>query len=374
MKSFSRFERSYLLLPACAAAVLCLAGCANQTELLLPEGAFTPENTRDIPADNASPAPGIGVHRPANSDTIIGTLSVPADDIAPDPVVKDKKPAVSVRRPPVKKVAADDVIYKVRKGDTLGAIAKRHKTNWRAIAQYNGLDSKARIYPGQTIRIPKVSTKAVPHPVAAKAAVKNGKFADSGKIHVVKKGEYPGMIAAKYKVRLNDLLELNNIKGKKVIYVGQKLRIPAAVPVTAKKTPVKKTAKKTVVKKPAVKKAPSKKVQPRKKAAVPVIADKKKDATGDDVLNDLDKSSSAPAGTAETAPAVSSNVSVAPVKDDRGPAFDAETVAITLNKDMTLEQVAKMYDRSLETLKKLNPHLNPGEVLKASTTIKIPIF
>ena len=38
MKSLFRLNRSLLLLPVCAAAVVTVAGCSMETELLMPEG------------------------------------------------------------------------------------------------------------------------------------------------------------------------------------------------------------------------------------------------------------------------------------------------------------------------------------------------
>ncbi len=44
--------------------------------------------------------------------------------------------------------------YEVRAGDTLGAIAQRHKVSLPALLAANGLRSRSRIYPGQSLIIP----------------------------------------------------------------------------------------------------------------------------------------------------------------------------------------------------------------------------
>lgn len=385
MKSLFRLNRSLLLLPVCAAAVVTVAGCSMETELLLPEGAFTPENSAAIPSNNVSPAPGIGIQGPADSASIGGTTTV--DDVldmqpvsvpaAKEPV-KDsvKTPDAPVRRPAVSKTVAGEV-YKVKKGDTLGSIAKRYKTNWRALAEYNGLDGKARIFVGQTIRIPVTAASASPANAPAKTATAKP-AADSGKIHVVKKGEFPGKIAAMYKVKVADLLALNNLTVKSTIRVGQKLRIPNASAAPAK------NVKKDAAKKPAAKKA-TKKVtkQPAKKADknvrksdnIPVVDEQKQQkTTGDDVLNDFDGKENTATSKTTVAVSASTNVAVATPAAEKEAAKDSHTLSLTLDKDMTLEQAAKAFDRSVESLKKCNPSLNDGDVIKAGTTLAVPIF
>jgi LysM repeat protein len=51
--------------------------------------------------------------------------------------------------------------------------------------------------------------------------------ADSGKTHVVEKGETPLTIAHKFKVQFDDLLAINHIDDPHKLQIGQKLIIPA---------------------------------------------------------------------------------------------------------------------------------------------------
>lgn len=54
--------------------------------------------------------------------------------------------------------AADfDEIYEIKKGDTLGKIAKHYNTTWQKIHQYNKdvIKNPDLIHPGQKIKIPK---------------------------------------------------------------------------------------------------------------------------------------------------------------------------------------------------------------------------
>ncbi|MGX2040873.1 transglycosylase SLT domain-containing protein [Methylocaldum sp. MU1018] len=61
---------------------------------------------------------------------------------------------------------------------------------------------------------------------ARKAALKSGRASKRNRLHVVRPGESPHLIAAKYGVRLHKLLMLNAIKQRTVLRPGQRLRIP----------------------------------------------------------------------------------------------------------------------------------------------------
>ena len=55
--------------------------------------------------------------------------------------------------------------------------------------------------------------------------------------------------------------------------------------------------------------------------------------------------------------------------------FDADnTIEINIEREMTLEETARAFDRSYSTVKKLNPDIQPDVRLKAGTAVKIPIF
>lgn len=52
-----------------------------------------------------------------------------------------------------KAAVANRKYYKVRKGDTLGKIAKRHGTTVKKLCKINGISTKARLKPGRKIRV-----------------------------------------------------------------------------------------------------------------------------------------------------------------------------------------------------------------------------
>ena len=97
-------------------------------------------------------------------------------------------------------------IYRVRRGDNLYAIAKRHKTTVYKLKKINGLKN-GRIYPGQKLFLRS-----------------RGYHRGSLQHYLVRKGDSLMRIARKFRIRLVDLKKLNGIKGSR-IFVGQKLRI-----------------------------------------------------------------------------------------------------------------------------------------------------
>lgn len=65
----------------------------------------------------------------------------------------------------VPETVADDVVYTVQKGDTLGTLARSKLDapgRWRDVASYNGLPDPDRIAPGQTLRLKPLWLKGTP--------------------------------------------------------------------------------------------------------------------------------------------------------------------------------------------------------------------
>jgi len=107
--------------------------------------------------------------------------------------------------------------YKVKKGDSLSAIAKRHGVNMNAIKQvsFEEITNKNIISPDTILLLPK-STPAKPvKPPAGKTYV--------AKTYVVKKGDTLSGIASRLNASYATLATINKIKDPNKIYVGQRL-------------------------------------------------------------------------------------------------------------------------------------------------------
>ena len=98
--------------------------------------------------------------------------------------------------------------YRVRKGDTVSQIAKRHQIAMAHLLKYNGLKANTLIRPGQKLKIPNRKDPA-----------------SQVRIHVVRQGETLFKIADQYRTTVSKLLEWNQLKSESLIIVGQKLLV-----------------------------------------------------------------------------------------------------------------------------------------------------
>ena len=169
------------------------------------------------------------------------------------------------------------VYHRVRKGDTLSAIAKKHKTSIRAISSVNNINQKHTIIAGKVLKIPSrginlknsaVASHKIEPGKTLRYTVRRGdnlwniarKFDTStktimivnklqsttlsigqrlyitskgnfkiaqtkGSTYSVRSGDSPFLIAKKYNMNLNRFLALNHLSKRSTIFPGQKLLI-----------------------------------------------------------------------------------------------------------------------------------------------------
>ncbi len=106
-------------------------------------------------------------------------------------------------------------IYVVRRGDTLRILAARYGTTVNYLASLNGLRNPDFIWVGQSLRVPSSSSGTADQSQA------------STTIHVVQRGEYVAQIARKYGTTVSAIAGANNLINPSLLYVGQRLVIPA---------------------------------------------------------------------------------------------------------------------------------------------------
>ena len=73
-------------------------------------------------------------------------------------------------------------------------------------AEYNNISNPNKIYVGQIIKIPTINNT-------------------SSEYYTVKSGDTLSSIAKKYNTTVTKLVNLNNIKNKNLIYVGQTIKV-----------------------------------------------------------------------------------------------------------------------------------------------------
>lgn len=107
-------------------------------------------------------------------------------------------------------------VHTVRRGETLGGIAKRYGVSLAEVMKLNNIRNAARIEVGQPIRLP-VGARSRPAPRLAT-------------VHVVRRGETLSHIARKYRVTVEGLMRINGLSDPSLVRVGQRLRLTGDPP------------------------------------------------------------------------------------------------------------------------------------------------
>ena len=102
----------------------------------------------------------------------------------------------------------------VKPGDTLSEIAARYQVSLRALMRVNGLSNSDLVVAGTTLQLPGTGSSS------------SSAYSGSGR-HTVRSGETLSTIAARYKVRQRDLVALNNLPNANDLYIGQSLKLPS---------------------------------------------------------------------------------------------------------------------------------------------------
>jgi membrane-bound lytic murein transglycosylase D len=100
-----------------------------------------------------------------------------------------------------------DMYHKVRRGESLSVIAARYDTSVRELVSLNGLKSKHRIRVGQTLRLP-FAGQGIP---------------DGAETYTVRNGDSLSLIASRAGITQASLMDMNGLRDKNKIYVGQTL-------------------------------------------------------------------------------------------------------------------------------------------------------
>ncbi len=150
--------------------------------------------------------------------------------------------------------------YKIKPGDTLSAIAVKHKVSTKSLMAANKISDASKIRSGQILKIPgksaTIATKSNTSnkkQVATKQSSKKSNTKNSGgkkskktavakaKTHKIASGETLLGIAIKYDVSTKNLMQANNIGDASKVRAGQVLKIPSDNTAVAEKKVKPKT-------------------------------------------------------------------------------------------------------------------------------------
>lgn len=110
-------------------------------------------------------------------------------------------------------IASERVTHKVRSGESLSVIARRHKVSVRELQKWNNISNPHKLRAGRTLTV-----FHSPAPVTAAPL--------SGTIrHTVQRGDSLWSISRHYKVKLNDLIRWNDLSKNAIIRPGQSIKI-----------------------------------------------------------------------------------------------------------------------------------------------------
>jgi membrane-bound lytic murein transglycosylase D len=146
-------------------------------------------------------------------------------------------PELIMARVPSNELYASQVVsrtHRVRKGESLAAIAQRYGMSAQRLAEMNNMSANASLRAGRHLNLPEqlprllTATVASSAPVSAKSPSPENATAASAPaddFYVVRRGDSLQLIAARVKVPEQQLLRMNSLKDPDRLYEGQRLRI-----------------------------------------------------------------------------------------------------------------------------------------------------
>jgi membrane-bound lytic murein transglycosylase D len=109
--------------------------------------------------------------------------------------------------------------YRVHRGDTLSKIARRFSVRESELVSLNGLRSKHKIRVGQLLRLPLGDEPTARTRVAREKRPSDGRYK-------VRRGDSLSAIAKRFGVSQSELTQLNGLRNRNTLHVGQVLKIP----------------------------------------------------------------------------------------------------------------------------------------------------
>lgn len=279
-----------------------------------------------------------------------------------------------------------DGTHCLRKGETVGAVAKRYGISVQALLKANGIRDARRVTVGRALAIPGQASKSSgPEVVASKSKASK----TVSVTHRIRSGETLGTVASRHGMTASALARYNGIRDLHKVRVGQAIQVPGRAPVaTAPKAQAQKVALKASPVEPRV---ATREVE-RSAYTVPSVTDPPRPATqrshkvksGENVAaiakrygvdadallraNGLRNAKRLQAGQSLKIPAVASAAKAGkrqPMKLVSSPATH------TVRSGDTVYSIAQRYKVSVKTLCSTNG-LGNGKKLRVGQKLRIP--
>jgi LysM repeat protein len=349
---------------------LLFAGCQNHNMLNTRGYIPAPESEYTAPSTPPAQSPGL----------VVETIPVkPKPSFEQEQKPVQYQPTEIITKQPARPVISSPEKYTVKKNDSLSKIGRQYGVGAATLAAYNKIDINKPIHIGQVILIPPPGTEVdisnVKLKQITKPKVTNTTQATSSKTaelsngyYIVKRGDSVSRIAARFKIKRADLMAANNINERSILKIGQKMVIPGKTSAIVEKSAVTKTPAAT---------AP---VSPAAESVVPAA-----NGSVDDILSDVkDPISNIP--SVPTLPSENTNTNIpsekAPTANITAPADTSvpavppvdsnKRSSIEVTTDTTLAQIAAQYGVNLDALKKANPDIKDGQIIRAGRIVFLP--
>lgn len=123
----------------------------------------------------------------------------------------------------VDSIRGETTTYRVRRGDTLSTIARRHGTSAQAIAAASGIGVQSLLRIGQRLTV--VSGVSSASEARAMAGGTSAPATTATAMHVVRRGESLSSIAKRYRTTPRAIAAVNGIRVNSLLQIGQRLKI-----------------------------------------------------------------------------------------------------------------------------------------------------
>lgn len=275
----------------------------------------------------------------------LGLLMTPPSSAAPatEAQIKAKQAEINRLQAEIQALRSKPTTYKVKAGDTLSSIARRHKISPSQLASYNSISDPTKLAVGEVLSLQ-------PSQAAGQGAAKLP--AGKRSTYVVKKGDTFYNIAKRHQLTIAQLQALNPEVEVSHITLGQKLKVLGRPKPAAKAKKPRQAS--PPAKKPAVKpKAPSKPTPKPASKPIPKPAPVAKIEPAPEPKAEPKPAPPAPKPMIEPEePASDPTPEPTPLPE---PEIEAPTDhAIILTEDMSFEAFAKKHNTTVDKLNEIN--------------------
>jgi membrane-bound lytic murein transglycosylase D len=131
---------------------------------------------------------------------------------------------------------AEYYFYRIRRGDTLSTVARRHRTTVSQLRRLNDLSNRTLLRPGRSLKVPdnggdgvKLVTEEDARQPSSASAIPALETRDV-EFHTVRSGENLSTIAKRYGLSVSEILRMNTLGERAMVRKGQKIRVRAESP------------------------------------------------------------------------------------------------------------------------------------------------